>query len=111
MNGDGFVRACQKNGQMVIIKRLTGTRQVAFSVECLSRVDTGVESPLIGNVQQTADQVMVTDREMIAVKWPKPPRQGDQIVYADGSTRTVQGRAKVERLDEDTVYILTTLGG
>lgn len=111
MNADGYLRAFEKNGQMVTIKRLTGTRQIAFSVQCLGRVDVGIVSELVGNVQQTADEVRVTDREMNAIQWPKPPRHGDQIVYADGTSRVVLGRAKVELLDEDTVYILTTLGG
>ena len=56
-------------------------------------------SELVGNVQQTADEVRVTDREMNAIQWPKPPRHGDQIVYADRTSRVVLGRAKVELLD------------
>jgi hypothetical protein len=111
VNADGFLRACEKNGEVVTIKRLTGTRQVAFSVQCLGAVARGAVSDLVGNTVQTADQVKVSDREMNAVQWPKPPRHGDQVVYADGSTRTVLGPAQPDRCDEDTVYTLKTLGG
>jgi len=111
MNADGVMRALTTQGQTVTVRRMTGTRQVAFSVDCLAFVDVGVESVLVGSVQQTADKIMLTDREMNVVKWPKPPRQGDQIVYGDGTTRTIQGRAMVYRVSEDLVYVVKTLGG
>lgn len=93
------------------IRRLTGTRQVAFSVQCLGTVRRGVTSQLIGNVQQTLDQVQISDREMRASQWPAPPRQGDQIVYSSGAVRTVLANVEIDRLDDDTVYTLKTLGG
>lgn len=111
MNADGFIRACLKNGETLMILRLTGTRQTAFSVRCLGCVRKGVESVLVGAVQQTADEVKVSDREMRASQWPAPPRQGDQIVYANGSVRTVMANVQADRLDEDTVYTIKTLGG
>ena len=111
MNADGVIRALETQGEMITIKRLTGTRQVPFSVSCLAFVEVGAASVLIGSVQQTADKIMLTDREMNETQWPQPPRHGDQVVYADGSTRIVQGRAMVYRVAEDRVYMLNTLGG
>lgn len=111
MNADSFMSLCARNGDTFTIRRLTGTRQVAFSVQCLGNVRRGVESVLVGNVQQTADQIQITDREMRAVQWPAPPRQGDQIVYSNGAVRTVLANVNIDRLDEDTVYTLKTLGG
>ncbi|HTI78894.1 MAG TPA: hypothetical protein VL614_00435 [Acetobacteraceae bacterium] len=111
MNADGVIRALTTQGEIVTVKRLTGTRQVAFSVDCLAFVEIGVESVLVGSVQQTADKITLTDREMNEKQWPKPPRQGDQIVFSDGTTRTMQGRADVRRVAEDLVYFIKTLGG
>lgn len=111
MNADAVIRALETQGQIVTLKRLTGQKQVAFSVDCLAFVAVGEAELLVGNTQQTGDQIMLTDREMNAKKWPKPPRHGDQVVSADGATRTVQGRAMVYRLDDDIVYSLRTLGG
>jgi hypothetical protein len=111
VNADGVIRALTTQGETVTVKRLTGTRQVAFSVDCLAFVEIGAESVLVGAVQQTADKIILTDREMNAVKWPKPPRQGDMIVFSDGTTRTIQGRAMVYRVAEDLVYFVKTLGG
>jgi hypothetical protein len=109
---DDFLRAGASQSDMVTIKRLTGTRQgAALSVICQAIVQTGPEAVLIGSVQQTHDLLMVTDREMNAMQWPRPPRQGDQIVYSDGSTRTIQGRADERRLADGSVYIIKTLGG
>jgi hypothetical protein len=111
VNADGFIRACEKNGEMLVIRRLTGTRQTAFSVECLGCVRKGIESALVGNVQQTTDVIQVSDREMRAAQWPAPPRQGDQIVYGNGAVRTIMANVQHDRLDEDTVFTIKTLGG
>jgi hypothetical protein len=108
---DDFLRIIEPQAEIVTVQRFTGTRRVTFSVQCSAVVDTGAASVLVGSVQQNADLVRLTDREMDAVKWPKPPRHGDQIVYADGSTRTVEGRAESHRLADGMVYFLKTLGG
>lgn len=110
MNADSFIGLCTRNGDTVVIRRLTGTRQTAFSVECLGNIRRGVETQLIGGVQQTHDVIQVSDREMRACQWPSPPRQGDQIVYGSGATRTILAGVQIDRLDEDTVYTIKTLG-
>jgi hypothetical protein len=111
MNADGVMRALETQGELIIVQRLTGTKQVAFSVECKAMVFTGAEMVVIGSVSQNADRVMITDREMNAKQWPQPPRHGDRVIRANGSTFVVQGDADIRRVAEDRVYFLKTLGG
>lgn len=110
MNADGVRRALATTGQMVTLRRVTGTHRIPHDVQLLADVQTGAAIVLIGAVQQAADRIMFTSDEIDAAKWPAPPRQADQIIYDDGTTLSVQGRAVQYKLDEDTVFVLSAIG-
>jgi len=111
MNADFVLRYYERQGQQVTVRRFTGRQRVFFDVECTAHVDYGMAQILVGDIQQTGDTIKLTDREMNANRWPKPPRHGDMIIYADGTSVAVQGRPKVTLLEDDIVYTLRAIGG
>lgn len=110
MNVGAIERALARAGQDVTLRRVTGTQRVPFEVKCRASVQTGAATVLVGSVQQAGDRVMFTSRAIDAARWPAPPRHGDQIVYDDGTTVSVQGRATTHRVGEDMVYVVQAIG-
>jgi hypothetical protein len=107
------LQAYQEPGQTVTVRRITGTgpSRRNTDVRCLALVAVGGAMPLVGGVQQSGDQIILTNSEMTAAGWPQPPRHGDQIIYADGQTIVVvQGRAVVRVLEDGLAYILSAIG-
>jgi hypothetical protein len=105
------VRALEINGEWITLRRLSGTSpRLATDVLCRAKVSIGGASFLIGSTQQNADRVLMTSREIEAASWPAPPRHGDQVVYADGTTAVVQGRADLTDLEDGSVYTLAVMG-
>lgn len=111
MNADAFYRATERVGQMITIRRLTGTQRIPYGVECQASVRIGAGQVLVSGVLQMADEVRVGDREMRAAQWPAPPRHGDQVQLADGHLTTVFGEAQMYRLESDRIYVLRCIGG
>jgi hypothetical protein len=112
MNADALVRALTHYGDDVILRRLTGIQRVPFDVPCRVSVNIGAAQALVGGVQITADRILMSSREIQAAGWPGFPRHGDQVVYDDGRTFVVQGRANPAPLDDgDFLIQLTVLGG
>jgi hypothetical protein len=98
-------------GGPITLRRVTGTARIPFDVTVQAFVGSGGGAqPLIGAVQIAGDKVTMTNREILAAKWPAPPRHGDILIYQDGTTVVVQGRAAAYTLAEDTVYVLQVLG-
>lgn len=113
MNADGVRRAIASQGETVRIRRQSGATQhrTWFEATIQAFVNTGGSTVLVGAVEQVADKVMFTDEELLAQRFPVPPRQGDLIFYADGiTTVTITGRATTWTLDEDTVYAVNCIG-
>lgn len=112
MNIDGILRIIAGYGDTITLRRLTGVQRVPYDVVCAAAVITGADSVVVNGVQQTADRIILTSREIDQSQWRGEPRHGDQIVYADGRVTTVQGRADVRPMPNgDRVFILHTLGG
>lgn len=115
MNADGIVRMMTDHGgQRITLRRWTGTGAGRTSYDVpgiLSVVFVGGASVLTDEVQQTADRVLMTMRELDAAR-QDPPSHGDQIVYADGRVMTVQGVPDIRTLDGgDRVIRFHTVGG
>jgi hypothetical protein len=111
MNADAFYRAVDRVGQTIKISRLSGTARIPFTVTCQANVNIGGAQLLVAGILQMADEVRCGAREMDAMQWPKPPRNGDRIEFPDGHVSTVQGHAQAYRLESDTVYVIRCLGG
>ena len=111
MRLDFMTQSLAKYGRDVTLRRMTGTARVAFDVKVRAAVWTGSDTVLVGTVQQTADKVLLTSREIDAARWPGPPRHGDQVIYEDGRVTTVQGTVQVFPFTNDTALVLRTLGG
>lgn len=113
MNADFVLSWYERQGEVVTLRRQTGRgkQRVPFDVKCIAHVKYGTARVLVGDIQQTGDEIKLTDREMNANRWPKPPRHGDVVIYADGTQTAIQGRAKITRLEDDIVYTITALGG
>lgn len=106
-------RALATVGELVTLRRIQGTgpSRRNVDVQCCAIVNVGGATLLVGNVQQSADSILITDAEITAAGWPAPPRHGDQILYADGQTIVVvQNRAKTAPLDDGIAYTLTAIG-
>jgi hypothetical protein len=109
MDASGFIRVVSgHNGpcQAVILRRVGAT-----DVSCPAAVMIGGATEVVGDIQQTADRVMLTDRAIRAAGWLGAPHHGDQVIYANGKTTIVQGRAEEFRMEADKVYVLRCLGG
>ena len=114
MNVDGFIRLVSGNlgpVQTVTLRR-SGSPDVSTPAAVLigsSAATHGIV--LVSDVQQTADKVMFASRELDAAGWTDEPHHGDQVVYANGRTTIVQGRAEIFKFDGgDRVFVLRTLG-
>jgi hypothetical protein len=108
-----FFSACGSPGQMVTLRRITGQGQNrrTTDVRCYAIVGIGGAQVLVGSTQQSADRIIMTSSEIDAAGWPKPPRHGDQVIYADGQTVVVlQGRAKSYPLEDGLLYDLQGIG-
>jgi len=109
MNASGLVRIL--SGQMGPVQAITMRRTGSPDVPCPAAVLVGGASDVVGELQQSADRVMLTDRELNAAGWTSPPHHGDRVVYSDGRTTIVQGRAEVFMMESDRVFVLRCLGG
>jgi hypothetical protein len=108
VNADGFLRLV--SGQMGPVQTITLRRRNAPDVIVPAAVQIGGTSVVVGDVQQTADKIMCTDREIKAA-WADDPKHGDQVIYSNGRTTMVQGRAEPVQFDADRVFVLRCLGG
>ncbi|WP_419900778.1 hypothetical protein [Roseomonas sp. USHLN139] len=61
----------------------------AAEVECSGLISTGTPVQLVGEVWQVRRQVILGQAEIDEAGWPGPPRRGDQLEMADGSTHAV----------------------
>jgi hypothetical protein len=111
MNADACYRAFYRVGQPIKISRLSGTARIPFTVTCQANVHIGGAQLLIAGILQMADEIRCGDREMKAMQWPKPPRNGDRIEFQDGHVSAVQGHAMAYNLDGEEVYVIKCLGG
>lgn len=112
MNVDIVNRNLDRYGSDVTFRRYTGTQRTPFLVKCRVQILTGTANLLVGAVEQTADEILMTNRELDAAGVRGVPRQGDEIVYADGRSTRVQGRAKVTPLDDGAeLWVFNTVGG
>lgn len=109
MNAEGFINIV--SGSMGPTQTVTLRRAGASDVSAPAAVIIGGATEVIGDIQQTADRVMLSDRELKAAGWADAPHHGDQVVYADGRTTIVQGRAEVFNMQTDRVFVLRCLGG
>ena len=112
MNLDLMERMLADHGRTVTLRRLTGTARIPFDVTVRAAVWTGSDTVLVGAVQQTADKILLTSREIDAARWPFPPRHGDQVIYEDGRVTTVQGTVQIFPFNEgDRAIVMRSLGG
>lgn len=109
MNADGFVRIIA--GNMGPVQTITLRRAGFPDVVAPASVEVNRYQDVVGNIQQTADRVMMTDREFKLAGWPDEPHHGDRIIYANGRTTVIQGRPEVAWFETDRVFIMRTLGG
>jgi hypothetical protein len=114
---DSVRHALAINGDDVTFRRVTGTQRVPFDVVCRVRLTQSTTPSarsagldLAGSVQQLYTEVFVTSAEMTAARWPQPPRHGDQVIFDDSTTLTVQGRAQITRIGDDSVYQIVAIG-
>jgi len=109
MDASGFVRIIAgANGP---VQAITLRRVGSADVPCPAAVIIGGASEIIGDVQQTGDKIMLSDRQLNAAGWIEEPHHGDQVIYQDGRVTVVQGRAQVFMLESDRVFILRCIGG
>ncbi len=112
--------AMAKNGDFVTFRRVAGTKRVPFDVRCLGAIRQSVSPQsrssrmeLVGEIQQGFDLITVTNAEMVAARWPAPPRHGDQVLFDNGTVLTVQGRVQISqdpRGEGDAVYQCAVVG-
>ncbi len=109
MNADGFVRII--TGSNGPVQAITLRRAGSPDIVTPAAVMTGGASDIIGDLQQSGDRVMMTDREFKIAGWADDPHHGDRVIYSDGKTTIVQGRVDVFRMESDRVFIMRCLGG
>lgn len=109
MNAEGFIRII--TGPTGPVQAITMRRAGSPDVPCPAAVMIGADNVVIGEMQQTADRIMLTDRQLNLAGWTDVPHHGDQVIYADGRVTVVQGRAQVFMMESDRVFILHCMGG
>jgi hypothetical protein len=111
MDASGFIRIVS-NG-MGPVQNITLYRpgMAGPGVTLPASVQVNAVTEVIGDVQQTADRLMFSNRELKAAGWGGEPKHGDTVVYANGRTTVVQGRAEVHQFEQDLVYAIKCLGG
>jgi acyl dehydratase len=110
MNIGVILRALDNQGEYITLRRMAGSARIPFDVKILAWVQVGAATLLIGGVQTTADKIITTSVQLEEVRWPGVPRHGDTIIYGDGRTSMVQGRADSVAFDGEIAYIMTVLG-
>lgn len=110
MNVLGFRRMLAKNGDTITLRRITnGVRSDVPNVLCSVKV--GAAEIIVGDVQQTADEILLSSVEATAAGWGEP-RHGDRVVYSDGRETLVQGRTDVDDLgDGNYIWTIRCVGG
>ena len=111
MNIGSVVRAVEKQGELITLRRMTGAARVPFDAKIMAWVSIGAATLLIGGVEITADQIITTSIHLDEARWPGEPRHGDTVIYHDGRTAEVQGRASSINFDNGAnSYTMTVLG-
>jgi hypothetical protein len=109
-------RQLEQHGQIVELRRLTGTQAISFAVRVRAFVADYAPQELVGEINADDSSVIVSPVEIEASGWPGPevpagstqqdlrvPRRGDAVVIA-GKVRTVE-EAKPKYLDDVLVRI------
>jgi hypothetical protein len=96
-------RFLAENGEDIILRRLTG-RGFRIDVACRARVIdyTPEEQNGVGIVQGDQKAILSND-EIVAAKWPGPPRPGDVILRAGGTITALVRAASSYTIDSVVV--------
>jgi len=109
MNAEGFIRIV--SGENGPIQAITLRRVGETDVRCPAAVIIGGATEVVGDVQQTGDKVMLSDRQFNAAGWTEEPHHGDQVIYQNGRVTVVQGSSQTFMMESDRVFVLRCLGG
>ena len=76
-------------GRPIVLRRVTGTRQVPIDVTVAAIVSGYQPQQLVGAVAEGDRQVIIGNATILRRKWPGPPRRNDKAII-DGVTVNVQ---------------------
>jgi len=83
-------------GESATLRRLTGTQQIPMSVELRAVIGGAAEQQMAGSAMQMDRQVIISNHEIAAKRWPGPPRRGDRLIA---------GRRSYTVEDVDTIVV------
>lgn len=102
--------AIEEVGSEARLRRLSGRAGIWFDVT-VKAVGRGYQpNELTGGIIQGDREFKVSNREIVARRWPGPPRKGDQVI-TEGRTFTVQAADPVSVGDEIALHIIQARGG
>ncbi len=97
-------------GEILTLRRLTGTQQIPLDVEVRGVVRDYRPEELIGAVQQGDRQVIISNGEILARQWPGPPRINDKIVRDATKALNVEAAETRKLGDAAALHILRVRG-
>lgn len=86
-------------GQMIKLRRFTGTQKIPFDVDCLAVVRGYSPDELVGGITQQDSMVIVSPTEITEKGWPGPnssatPTNEDRRVPRKGDAAVINGRQR-----------------
>lgn len=97
MTPGAVARMIAREGQGLVLKRLTAAPAVTVDVALRGVIRMAQNEELAGGNPQVRREVRVAHQDVSASDWPAPPRKGDRIADDNGRTYVVQ--------DVDQLYV------
>jgi hypothetical protein len=111
MDTNALADTLERGGRYIRLRRLTG-RGLYIEVRCAARVtkwtpELRLQIESSGGYAQGDRICVISNREILAAKWPGPPRRGD-VVLIEGDDPTTLNTTAVQSCDSSDVDGITT---